>query len=123
MAKTQDNQSNRTGISFRAILLGLVGICLLCPIITWSQLVLKGIQVGVLQLNPTVMCLFLLLVLANRGVRRVRARLGLSSGELMIIYSMMLIAAMIASRGLMDKWISGISAASSVSLQSCGNNG
>jgi len=110
MAKTHDNQSNRTGISFRAILLGLAGICLLCPIITWSQLVLKGIQVGVLQLNPTVMGLFLLLVLANRGVRRVRARFGLSSGELMIIYSMMLIAAMIASRGLMDKWISGISA-------------
>ena len=98
------------GISFKAIVVGLVGVCAVCLIVAWAQLVLKGIQIGILQFPPVLVGLFLFLVLGNLVVRRVCYRLGLNSAEVMIVYSMMLVGAMIASRGLMDKWFSSLAA-------------
>lgn len=91
-------------ISFKAILVGLAGICVVCPIVAWAVLVIQHIQIGILQFPPVLIGLFTFLVLGNLVVRRVCRSLGLNSAEIVIVYSMMLIAAMISSRGLMDKW-------------------
>lgn len=98
------------GISFKAILVGLVGVCAVCPIVAWAELVIQHIQIGILQFPPVLIGLFLFLVVANLAVRRICRALGLGSADIMIVYCMMLIATMIASRGLMDKWFGTLAA-------------
>ena len=90
--------------------MGLVGVAAVCPIVAWAELVLQYIQIGILQFPPVLVGLFLFLIVGNLLLRRVCRRLGLNSAEIMIVYCMMLIATMIASRGLMDKWFSSLTA-------------
>ena len=93
------------GLSAKALLVGCAGVVAACAIVCWAELVIQYIQIGILQFPPVVVGLFLFLSLANGLVRRICARLGLSPHEVMIVYCMMLVGAMIASRGLMEKLI------------------
>jgi len=97
-------------ISLKAIAVGLLGVCAVCPIVAWAELVIQHIQIGILQFPPVLVGLFLFLVVGNLVVRRVCRAFGLNSAEIMIVYCMMLIATMIASRGLMDKWFGTLAA-------------
>lgn len=63
------------------------------------------LQIGYLQMPPAVIGLLLLLLAINAPLRKLGARIALSAQELMVTYSMMVIAAMISSRGLMQKLI------------------
>ncbi|HEY3285193.1 MAG TPA: DUF6785 family protein [Armatimonadota bacterium] len=91
------------GLSARALLLGILAVAAVCLVIGYAELVIKYIQLGILQLPPVVIGCFLMLTLANRGLQRVSKRWALSSQELTIIYAMMLLGAMVASRGLVEK--------------------
>jgi hypothetical protein len=93
------------GLSAKALLVGSVGVVAACAIVCWAELVITYIQIGILQFPPVVVGLFLFLSLGNAGLRRICSRLGLSPQEVMVVYCMMLIGAMIASRGLMEKLI------------------
>jgi len=92
-------------MTFRAVVVGLLGIGAVCFIVSWAELVTGRIMIGFLQIPPVVVAALLALVLANKGVRRVAPGLALRSPELAVVYCMMLIASMVSSRGLMEDLI------------------
>ncbi|HHX39978.1 MAG TPA: hypothetical protein GX715_08440 [Armatimonadetes bacterium] len=94
-----------SGVSLRALTLGLVAVVAVCCIVAYAELVTMYIQIGFLQLPPVVVALLFFLVVAARYGARIRERFRLSAQELMTIYSMMLVASMVTSRGLMEKLI------------------
>ena len=113
MVQTQDKQidtktppvPSRTGLSLRAVIVGLVMVAVTCFVVSWGELVVARIQIGFLQMPPAAIGMFFMLLLINKGMQRIRYRLGMTAGELMMVYCMMLVAAMISSRGVMEKII------------------
>ena len=103
--RAAEDDGVRAGISFRAIALGLAFVAVICAVVSYAELVVARIQIGFLQMPPAVIAIFVFLILVNRGMQRVRQKLTLSAAELMMIYCMMLVAAMISSRGVMEKII------------------
>jgi len=99
------SSTSKSGITLRAIGIGLLLVALVCFIVSYAELVIQRIQIGFLQMPPVVIGIFFFLILLNKGMRRIRQRFGLSAGELMTLYCMMLVAAMISSRGLMERLI------------------
>src|ERR1051325_11426076 len=86
----------------RPLILGTVGIVVVVFIVTWAELVTGKIMIGFLQLPTVVLPLLFLLIVVNALVRRAAPRAALSAPEIAVIYLMMVIASMIASRGLME---------------------
>lgn len=93
------------GVSVKAFVIGLIAAAAACLITSYAELAVKYIQIGFLQLPPVVVGLFVFLLLAAAWARRLSARLGLTPQELLTVYTMMLFAAMISSRGLLEKII------------------
>ena len=93
----------RAGVSFRAVVLGLILVVVVSFIVTWAELVTGRIQIGFLQMPPAVIGVFFFLVLLNLGMQRIKRAFSLAAGELMMVYCMMLVAAMISSRGIVEK--------------------
>jgi len=92
----------RVQITVRAILIGLALVAAVCSVVSYTELVLGTIQIGFLQMPPAVIGIFFFVVLLNAPLGK---RLRLNAGELVMIYCMMLMAAMISSRGIMEKVI------------------
>ena len=92
------------GISLRAVLIGLVGVAITCIVVSWGDLVI-GTGMGIYQFPPAVVGLFIFLFMANALIKLIAPRWTLSSAEIMIVYCMMLVGAMISSRGLMEMWL------------------
>jgi hypothetical protein len=67
--------------------------------------VITRVQIGVFQLSPAVIGVFFFIIVTNRALGRIHRTIRLSQSELMVIYSMMLLAAMASSRGLMEMLI------------------
>jgi len=89
-------------LTARALLVGLIGIIAVSFIVSWAELVTGQIMIGFLQLPPVVVAALFVLVLLTKGARLVAPRLALHSGEIAVVYLMILLAAMISSRGLME---------------------
>jgi hypothetical protein len=92
-------------MTLRAVLVGIIGIVLVCFVVAWAELVTGQIMIGFLQLPPVLVAVLFLLVLVTKAVRRVAPRLALRPAEIVVAYCMMLLAAMISSRGLMEDLI------------------
>lgn len=86
----------------KVLAVGVPGIAAICCAVSWAELVTAHIQIGFLQLPPIVLAMLFALVLANAAARRL-GRLGLNSQEMAVIYTMWLLAAMVSSRGLMER--------------------
>src|SRR5438552_16442251 len=86
----------------RALAVGAIGIFLVVLIVTWAELVTGKIMIGFLQLPPVVLPLLFFLVAANGGLRRFAPRAALTAPEITILFVMMILAAMIASRRVME---------------------
>src|SRR6266571_1712155 len=86
----------------RALAVGTAGIVCVVLIVSWAELVTGRIMIGFLQLPPVVLPLLFVLVLLNRAVARRAPRLALSAAEIAVAYLMMVLAAMITSRGVME---------------------
>src|SRR5262249_31943615 len=93
----------RLKITARSLLLGLVAVAAVVFIVSWAELVTGQIMIGFLQLPPVVLSLLFLMVLLNRAVARSGRAWALAPPELAVVHLMMLVAAMISSRGLMEK--------------------
>lgn len=89
-------------LSPRSLLVGLVGIVVVSFIVSWAELVTGQIMIGFLQLPPVVVAALFLLVLLTKAMRRIAPRLSLRPGEIAVVYCMLLMAAMLSSRGLME---------------------
>lgn len=90
---------------WRGLVLGIALVPVTCFVVTWAELVLTVLQIGYLQMPPAVVGILLLLLAINAPLKKWGGRIALTPQELMVAYSMMVIAAMISSRGLMQKLI------------------
>jgi hypothetical protein len=104
-AGSAERERERSGLSLRAVPIGLVLVVVVCFVVSYAELVIERIQIGFLQMPPAVIGIFFFLVLLNTQMRRLGHALSLTSSELLMIYCMMLVAAMISSRGIMEKII------------------
>ena len=93
----------RVWLASRAYLFGLAGIVVVCYITTWAELQAKSMQISIHQFPPSVIAVFFLLVMGRKGLRRLTGLWGLSALEWLTIYAMMLLGAMLSSRGLMER--------------------
>ena len=84
--------------------IGVAGIAAVCFIVSYAELVSQKIQIGFLQLPPIALAMLFLLLLVNGAARRLHL-VGLSPQELALIYCMWLLAAMISSRGLIERFL------------------
>lgn len=95
----------RQGASARALIIGSIGVGATAVLVTYAELVLKTLHIGYLQFPPVSLGLLLIVVALGRGMKRLQRRWGLSPSDLLVIYSMMLVAAMVSSHGIVQKWI------------------
>jgi hypothetical protein len=93
----------RSGVTWRGLLVGGVGVPVTCFVVAWAEIKLMTLQIGYLQMPPAVIGLLLVLLLLNAGLRAVSKRAALTPQDLLVAYSMMVVASMISSRGLMQK--------------------
>jgi hypothetical protein len=84
-------------MSGRAVLIAVVGIVAICWVVSAAEL--TYLQSGFLQLPPAALVMLILLL----GFRRFAGRRGLTLHETAILYCLFLLAALVASRGLMEK--------------------
>src|SRR5436309_3859768 len=87
---------------FRTLLAGTVLMAAVILIVTWAELVTGKIMLGFLQLPPVVLPLLFLLTVLNKGMGRLVPRAALNAAEIALVFTMMVLAAMIASRGIME---------------------
>lgn len=92
-------------ISLRAFLTGLVFAVVACIVVSGAELVVHNVPIGGLQLPPVAVGLLVILLAINAGSNRLTKRYSLNSQELLIIYCMTVFAAMISSRGLLQRLI------------------
>src|SRR5438093_651581 len=106
-----EDKGGKPTLSLFAVVLGLVGVVIVCGVVSGTELVY--VKAGFLQLPPAALGGLLLLVGARELGRRVPTPVGVGRGrrwrldphELAAIYGMLLIAGLVSSRGLMEKLI------------------
>lgn len=94
-----------TGLTWRGLTVGFLGVPLTCFVVAWAEIKLKTLQIGYLQMPPGVIGLMLFLLMVNGTGRWLTKRSLLTAQDLLVTYSMMTVAAMISSRGLMEKLV------------------
>ncbi|MBM3472801.1 MAG: hypothetical protein FJX75_05980 [Armatimonadetes bacterium] len=97
------SDGDRHGLSPAAIVVGILGAAAACFVVCWAELVVKSIQIAICQFAPAAIGLLLLVVLLNAVIGRLSRRKLLKSHEIIIIYVMILVAALTTSRGLLEK--------------------
>ncbi len=98
-------QAAETRVTWRAVVVGLGAAAAVCAIVAWAELVTGNIMIGFLQIPPVAIALLFLLVGVNRLVAVLLPGRHLRTSELAIVYIMMVFAAMITSRGLLEDLI------------------
>lgn len=98
-------EKGKSGISVRALFIGIFLVVVVCFIVSYAELVIGRIQVGFLQMPPAAIGIFFFVVLLNKCLHRIAARFALNAAELIMIYCMIIVAAMVCSRGILEKII------------------
>jgi len=93
----------KRGLSPAAIAIGVAGSAAACFVVCWAELVVKSIQIAICQFAPAAIGLLLLVVLLNQLLSRLLRRQLLKPHEIIVIYVMILVAALTTSRGLLEK--------------------
>lgn len=92
-------------LTLRGVVVGIVCVVITCFVVCYAEIVVGKIQLGYMQLPPAVIGMLVMLVGAQAVFRRFAPKLQLQPRELYSIYVMMLIAAMVSSRGILEKLI------------------
>jgi len=87
------------------VLLGALCAAAACWIVSWAEMTVGTIQLGICQFTPVAIGLLLVIVVANLVMGRLAPRLALGPHEVIVIYTMTLAAALTMSRGLLERWI------------------
>ena len=112
-AKVPSETSQRVGETLsvtlpvrpRALVVGFVGIVVLCVIVSAGELIAKNIQIGMMQLAPALVGVLFVIVVVNQLLARFAPRWKLTPAELAVAFVLMIPAPMITSRGLMERWL------------------
>ena len=102
-APRSDDQAVPAPVSYRALGIGALLALGICVVVAYAELVIKDIQIAICQFSPAAIGALLVVVLVNKVLARTSHRLALSPRELMIVYFMTLAAALVSSRGIMEK--------------------
>ena len=89
----------------RAIVIGMIGVLGTAVVVTQAEMVLSSVRIGYLQMPPVALGLLLLLAMLGNLGRRISKRLMLSKTELLVVYIMMLVSAMVSSHGIAQKLV------------------
>ena len=92
-------------LRFRALAAGTIAAALTAVLVTQAEMVLSTVRIGYLQFPPAALAMLLIAVAVSRGVKRFSVRFGFSSGDLLVIYCMALVAAMVSSHGVVQKLV------------------
>ncbi len=95
----------RRPLTLRSVIIGAACAAAACWVVSWAEMTIGSIQIGILQFAPVAIGLLLLIVLANLVVGALAPRFALRPHEVIIIYTMTLTAALTMSRGLLERWI------------------
>lgn len=95
----------RRGVRGRALFIGALGAAATAGLVTQAEMVLSTLRIGYLQFPPAALGLLILVLALNQGLKRLAARWSLSSSDVLVIYCMALVAAMVSSHGVVEKWI------------------
>jgi hypothetical protein len=87
------------------VLLGVVCAAAACRIVSWAEMTVGAIQLGICQFTPVALGLLLIIVALNLVLGRLAPRIALGPHEVIVIYTMTLAAALTMSRGLLERWI------------------
>ena len=91
------------GISIKGILVGLVLVLGISFAVSHAELVTARMLIGSQQLPPVVIAVFAFVVLLNGSLKGAAKKLRLSAVDLTMIYCMILVAALISARGIVEK--------------------
>jgi len=89
-----------SGISLRALLIGVLLIPLVCIWNEYTEIVAEGTDLVAMSLIIAVVILLFLLVLANLALKKWAPRLAFSQAELMYIYIMLTVSVGISGIGM-----------------------
>jgi hypothetical protein len=93
------------GLRGRALLVGVPMVVAIAFISVFADMVSKRVQFGVLQLAPPAIAALFMLALVNRALSKATRRELLSRGDVLVVYSMMLVGVMVSTRGVVEKII------------------
>jgi len=94
-----------SALSPRALVIGVLCVVVTCFVVSYAELLVGKIQIGFLQLPPVVVGMLVLLLGVQALAGRFSQKFRLKAHELFTVYVMMLFAAMVSSRGLLQKLI------------------
>ena len=89
----------------KAILCGTIAAVVTAVLVTQAEMVLSSVKIGYLQLPPVALGLLLVVMEVSRLMRKVSGRFGLTRPEVLVIYIMMLVSAMVSSHGAAQKLV------------------
>lgn len=96
--------SKPAGLSVRAAAIGVVCVAAVSVIVTLSELIVASIRLGYLALPPVSLAVLMIVLWCGRGLSRIlRGRFALAKHELITVYVMCLVGAMVSSHGLLQK--------------------
>lgn len=105
VVQSVDEQPRPHGLRFRALLVGLP-LCVAMAFLTvYGDMMVKQIQIGILQLPPPALGGLFLLVVLSFVLRKLLKRSVLDSRDLLPVYVMMTITVLMCSRGTIEKLI------------------
>lgn len=100
-----DDRPRPHGLRFRALLVGLP-LCVAMAFLTvYGDMMVKQIQIGILQLPPPALGGLFLLVVISYLLRKLLKRQVLDSRDLLPVYVMMTITVLMCSRGTIEKLV------------------
>jgi len=103
-AATQVDGATRV-VRGRAIALGLVAVLVTTLLVTQAELVLSTLRIGYLQMPPIAISILVVALGINRLVGWGRKRWQLGPADLLTIYCMVVVAAMVSSHGVVEKLV------------------
>ena len=89
----------------RSLAFGAGAVAVTAVLVTQAEMVLSSVRIGYLQLPPVALGLLLLMLALRQLARRFARRLDITDAEMLIIYVMMLVGAMVSSHGIAEKLV------------------
>ncbi len=100
-----DTAPARLPVRARTLIAGAIAAGLTAVLVTQAEMVLSTVRIGFLQFPPVAVAMLMIAVAVNRGIKGLTTRFGFTSGDLLVIYCMALVGAMVSSHGVVQKLV------------------
>jgi len=104
-AQSDRKETGTVRIRARAGLIGVGAVILTTILVTQAELVLSTLRIGYLQMPPIAIAMMLAVMGLSKFGSKLNAKWKLTSADLLVIYCMVLVSAMVTSHGVVEKFI------------------